>query len=306
METYPAVPLDPPTYHLDEDQLAFFKSQTGIQDEHELRNHILEVQAEAYAVYPYPCIWRLTFTHFKISRYTAYDAVLRLGRERQGALLLDLGCCFGNDARKVVSDGFPRENVIASDLHPEFWALGHRLFKTSPETFPMCFLPGDIFDPSFLSPDAYPAPSSSSPPGPPHPLAKLTSLTQIQHHLSVIHTGAFFHLFSETKQSELAHLLATLLSPLPGSIILGSHQGQPDTEYKADGGLRVAVNGTRIFAHSPTSWNNLWVGSGGVFKPEDVITRAEATEVERKFIGDTDSHLKYGKSFILEWSVTRV
>ncbi|KAF8481384.1 hypothetical protein JB92DRAFT_2765634 [Gautieria morchelliformis] len=303
MATYPTLPLDPSLYHLDEDQLAFFKIQTGIQDEHELRNHILEVQAEAYAVHPYPCIRRLGFTHFKISKCKAYDAVLRLGRERQGALLLDLGCCFGNDTRKVISDGFPRENVIASDLHPEFWALGHRLFKTSPETFPICFLPGDIFDPSFLSPDAYPATSSPSPPSPPPLLAKLTSLTPIQHHLSVIHTGSFFHLFSETKQIELAHLLATLLSPLPGSIILGSHTGLPDTEeYKAGGVLRVSE--TRMFAHSPTSWNNLWVGGDRAFRPEDVITRAEVTEW--KALTQRGSGTKQGIVLLLDWSVTRV
>jgi hypothetical protein len=50
MATYPTLPLDPSIYHLDEDELAYFKIQTGIQDEHELRKHILEVQAEAYAV----------------------------------------------------------------------------------------------------------------------------------------------------------------------------------------------------------------------------------------------------------------
>jgi hypothetical protein len=167
----------------------------------------------------------------------------------------------------------------------------------------VCFLPGDIFDPSFLSPDAYPAPSSSSPPGPPPPLAKLTSLTPIQHHLSVIHTGSFFHLFSQAKQSELAHLLATLLSPLPGSIILGSHIGLPDTEeYKAGDGLHVSA--TRMFTHSPTSWNNLWVGGDGVFKPEDVITRAEVTEW--KVLVQTGPDPKHDIVFLLDWSVTRV
>ena len=73
-----AFPLDPSIYNLDEEQRVFFKEQTGIQDDNELRDHILQVQAEAYAVslpatpiisitvhlqvYPYPCIRRLAFT----------------------------------------------------------------------------------------------------------------------------------------------------------------------------------------------------------------------------------------------------
>ncbi len=43
-------PLDPKLYSLDEQEAAFFKSATGIQDEEELKKHILDVQAKAYAV----------------------------------------------------------------------------------------------------------------------------------------------------------------------------------------------------------------------------------------------------------------
>jgi len=37
-------------YSLDPDELAFFKQETGIQDEAALKEHILTVQAEAYKV----------------------------------------------------------------------------------------------------------------------------------------------------------------------------------------------------------------------------------------------------------------
>ena len=43
-------PLDENEYKIDEDGLAFMKAQTGIEDEEELKKHILAVQAEAYAV----------------------------------------------------------------------------------------------------------------------------------------------------------------------------------------------------------------------------------------------------------------
>jgi hypothetical protein len=41
-------PLENERYELDEDQLAFFKSQTGIYDDEELRRHIFKIQRKAY------------------------------------------------------------------------------------------------------------------------------------------------------------------------------------------------------------------------------------------------------------------
>ena len=45
-----ANPLDETLYKIDDQALEFMKSQTGIQDAEELKQHILAVQAEAYAV----------------------------------------------------------------------------------------------------------------------------------------------------------------------------------------------------------------------------------------------------------------
>ena len=71
--------LDPSLYKLGDEEAAFFKQSTGIQDSEKLKQHILQVQKEAYAVrgvteikalelksfaqvYPYPCIGRFGFT----------------------------------------------------------------------------------------------------------------------------------------------------------------------------------------------------------------------------------------------------
>lgn len=148
-------------------------------------------------------------------------------------------------------------------------------------------------------------PSSSTAPDAPLHLATLTSLTPVQHRLSVIHTGAFFHLFDEAKQRKLAHLIGTLLSPLSGSMILGSHMGVPDTDEYKNGGIRQSHLGLDIFGHSPTSWTRLWVGSDGIFKPQDVTVWVKAIEVERKVVGQASGGTDY-KANMLVWSVTRV
>lgn len=47
---YVAYPLDEALYTLDEEEAAFFKSQTGIDDDEELKQHILRAQKDAYEV----------------------------------------------------------------------------------------------------------------------------------------------------------------------------------------------------------------------------------------------------------------
>ena len=48
-------------YELDADELAFFKAQTKIQDDEEVKSHIAAVQAKALTVHPYPCIKKLGY-----------------------------------------------------------------------------------------------------------------------------------------------------------------------------------------------------------------------------------------------------
>ncbi|KAI0828239.1 hypothetical protein BC628DRAFT_1337889 [Trametes gibbosa] len=196
----PIQPLDRSLYSIDDEGLQFMKTQTGIQDTEELKEHVIAVQEEAYAIFPYNCIRKFAFINLKLGRLPAYKQLLTLGKERQGAIFLDIGCCFGNDVRKTVYDGFPIENVVASDLHPEFWELGHRLFKSTPKTFPVTFVPG-------------------------------------------------------------------LLSPEPGSIILGVHGGRHEKGFRTETGLHSATSVARghpMFCHSPESWTELW--DGQIFK----------------------------------------
>jgi hypothetical protein len=40
--------MDPGMYRLSQDETTFFKSMTGIDDDEELKNHILAVQSDAY------------------------------------------------------------------------------------------------------------------------------------------------------------------------------------------------------------------------------------------------------------------
>ncbi|KAF9524848.1 hypothetical protein CPB83DRAFT_577582 [Crepidotus variabilis] len=300
IEIGPVLPLDPSLYSLQGEELAFIQKFTGINGEDELKNHIIEVQSKAYAKCGYPCIRGFGFLKLGISRNPDYKSALKLLQERQSPILLDLGCCFGTDIRKVVDDGWLAENVVAADLQQDFWDAGHELFKSTPKSFPAKFILGDAFDSGFLNPvsledlKAQVLEFESLD----HPqLAELTSLTQLRGKVSAIHTASFFHLFTEQRQAGLARSLAALLIPTPGSIILGQHIATPDVGIKR---YNRAGKAREMFCHSPSSWEKLWCDD--VFGAAGIKTKVTAELVD---ISDMRKYLEEDgdKVWIMKWSV---
>jgi len=287
---------------MDDGVLDFVKSQTGIDDAGELKKHVLAIQASAYQIFPYPCIRSFDFAKLRLSTLPAYSQAMTLLRERPDAIFLDLGCCFGTDIRKVAVDGLPMQNLIACDLHGEFWNFGHELFRSTPETFPVAFLSGDVFDPAFLAPVAprlTSETSTSSTVVPPSNLSNITSLTTLTGHVSVLHCSFVFHLFSEQKQAEFARLLAGLLSPLPGSMIIGSHLGMKTMGYFAATSYHSGHSG-QVFAHSPESWIDLW---GDIFPQGTVRVEAALKAREERHLSESLRQRHVGA---LTWSITRL
>lgn len=280
--------IDTSLYDLSSEEAAFFKAEIGIDDDEGLKRHILEVQAKAYKVAPYPCIHGFVFLRLNISSYPVYEHILKLGRERPDAMLLDLGCCFGVDGRKAAADGFPAKNIIASDIINEFLELGHELFRTTPTSYPGCLLPGDVFDPEFLSIAARQNDVSSAPA---IDLSSLKSLNPLHGRISAISATRLFHLFTEDKQLHLARALAGLLSAQPGSVICGSQIGSLEK-----GMVSANISGSvhQLYAHSPKTWSSLW--DGEVFEKGSVKVETELLEVMIHEV----------QFFMMRWSVVRL
>jgi len=291
LESLKRTQLDDSLYSLSPDELKFYQSTTGILDESELKRHIIGVQTEAFHIFPYPCIRRFMFTKLKVSRYPIYAHVLEHGRTHPGAIFLEMACCFGNDARKAAQDGYPMENIVATDLRRDFWDLGFKLFKDTPTTFPVPFLGGDIMSSDLLDLNA------SKPSTRPN-LSNLTSLTDLLGHVSIIHASAFFHLFSEEDQRQIAQRCQALLSTQPGSTIFGSHMGAPES------GIYSNIGGANrmMFCHSPQSWEKLWKDLYGETQIKVVVT------LEAKGLGDNSLLVAPGPNSgdrrALIWSVT--
>ncbi|KAG1750826.1 hypothetical protein EDB19DRAFT_1825069 [Suillus lakei] len=274
--TFQSIPtVDTSLYSLSSEEAAFFKAQIGIDDDENLKRHILEVQAKAYKA------------NCTVSLYSRI-CLSSLGRERPDAVLLDIGCCFGVDARKAAADGFPAKNIIASDINNEFLVLSHELFRTTPTSYPGCLLPGDVFDPAFLSIAARPEDVSSAPA---IDLSSLKSLNPLHGRISAISATRFFHLFNEEKQLHLARALAGLLSAQPGSVICGYQVGTLEK-----GIITANISGSRhqLFSHSPQTWTSLW--DGEVFEKGSVKVETELEEVEIHEV----------QFLMMRWSVIRL
>ena len=118
----------------------------------------------------------------------------------------------------------------------------------------MPFVAGDVFDPAHLET----VPPFYAPPETPVPqLNTLTSLNPLRGHVSAIHASLFFHLFDEEKQLQLARKLAGLLSPEPGSVIMGAHGGRPEKGLRTEV-MRPNSHGITMFCHSPESLGRLF------------------------------------------------
>ena len=131
----------------------------------------------------------------------------------------------GTDARKLVADGYPAQNVIACDLHKELLDFGHRLYNDA-STSKIHFFAANAFDIPYPPP-----PLESSTFHSISNLSEVTNISQMQGKATHLYAGFFFHMFSEEKQVDLALRFGSMVKHEPGAIIYGRHIGAYDAHF---------------------------------------------------------------------------
>ncbi|KAG8158148.1 hypothetical protein KVR01_011909 [Diaporthe batatas] len=193
--------------------------------ENRMLDHIHRVRDQAWEIMPYPCIGVFRFLDFPACLSPAYGEVL--SRVRAGETFLDLGCCAGQDLRKLVHDGAPSENLVGVDTERRFMELGYELFGDR-GSLRARFLTGDVFDPGFLS--------------------------ELRGRVDIIFVGSFLHLFSFEQQQAIVAQLVRLLRPGPGSLVFGRHMATTEK-----GGVTTTnALGWSLFHHSEDTMAQLW------------------------------------------------
>ena len=180
----------------------------------------------AWNVWPYPCIGLFRFLDLGISSTPSYAEIIE--RLKRGETLLDLGCCFGQEIRKLVSDGAPSEHTYGADLHGEFIDAGYELFQDKGK-LKTKFMTADILD-------------------------RTSEFNTLDGKLDMIWAGSFFHLFGWDDQIKVAKRLVELLKPRKGSVVFGRQAGNIEP-----GEMPHQANaGGTMFRHDATSFEKLW------------------------------------------------
>jgi len=174
----------------------------------------------------------MRFLDFSLAKMPSYNKILaRLRKPAAPAKLLDVGCCFGQDLRRLVADGAPSENLIGLDLEPQFLSLGYNFFADR-EFFKGQMVAGDIFD---ESPDS--------------------AVAALKGTIDIAHAASFFHLFSWDDQVIAGVHLVRLMKNAPDVLVLGRQLGSSTGEERPS----PTNPNSKMYFHSPESFKKLWV-----------------------------------------------
>ncbi|EXJ57300.1 hypothetical protein A1O7_07647 [Cladophialophora yegresii CBS 114405] len=234
----------PELKHLPSSISSLLSSYSGIPPEQQ-KEHITSIRNRAYKSYPYPCLGRWRFLDLDLASHPLYQSdILPMLKEEATAevpgvdkpdwIFLDLGCCLGQDVRKLLFDGADPARIHGADLRPEFIDMGYELFKDE-ATFPRIahfIAPADAFD---FSTDSE--------------LSK-----KCDGRVRILHSTAVFHLFNWDEQVAMARRCLQLLTSKCGRALLcGGQVGNVGAGEFA----RRRQEGTR-FRHNEESWKRMW------------------------------------------------
>lgn len=193
---------------------------------------VLEQRERGFASNPYPCIGLYRFTILTLHTHPLYTTIVDRLRQR-GAAYLDIGCCFGQDLRRLAHDGVPSENLTGVDIAGALMEHGYELFRDRDTLRAGRFIVADVF-----AGDSDPA------------WAELRA-----HGADVVHCSAFFHLFPLAEQQAAAQQIARLVRP--GGVVVGRQIGS-----LAPGDVAAIQEGSSSYRHDVATFAALWDRAG--------------------------------------------
>ncbi|PVH77182.1 hypothetical protein DL98DRAFT_464056 [Cadophora sp. DSE1049] len=215
---------DPRDPKLGEPLQEVLRSYSGIADANEQIIHVKAIRDKAWQVFKYPCIGLYAFVELHIHEMNGYNDIVK--RIQSGQKFLDLGCCLGQEIRKLVHDGAPSENIMGSELHGEYVELGYDLFRDQ-DKLKSKFVVGDFFE-----------------------------LTRQDFHgerFDIIYQSAFLHLFNLQDQTDLIVKIVTELLKGPGSMFVGRQVGALNpSEYQSR-----ALRSGACYWHNEETWQRM-------------------------------------------------
>ena len=158
-----------------------------------------------------------------ISNFPQFPVILDWTRE--GATVLDLGCCFGQNLRLLAANGATPQNMYASDISAELWELGFELFRDRHKMGASAkFIKADILDTA-------------------------SDLSQLNGRMDIIIACQFLHLFDWEKQIEAVKRIVRFSRP--HSILVGYQRAQVQPR-------EVERPWGRMYFHNEETFREMW------------------------------------------------
>lgn len=177
----------------------------------DIEQHLLTIQRKAWAIRKYPCIGRWHFLRLNLPEYPQWNDILKLVKDR--GIYLDVGAFLAAELRTLSSEpGVDVKNLYALDLFPDFLELGLECFNDGSRLPKDHFIAADFF-------------SSDD-----------ERINALMGKVSVLHAGAFLHLFSYEKSAAAVKRMIELSRPRAGSMILGRLLGAKNAAHVTYGG----------------------------------------------------------------------
>ena len=173
------------------------------------------------------------FLNLSISNQPCYSRILSLLKEPQSQhTLLDLGCCFAQDIRKLTHDGVPSENLYACDIEQSFLDLSYDLFKDR-DTMKAHFFTADVFDEN-------------------------SNLNNIDGQIDVVYLASFLHIFSWDDQLKICKRVVKTLRPQKGSTVFGRMTARVIAGEVRTEGMKFGRDSSAWWRHDVDSFTKLW------------------------------------------------
>lgn len=176
----------------------------------------------------------MRFLNLNLSANPHYGEILHRLTTRSETLL-DAGCCFGQDLRKLQFDGAPPHSLYGLDVEPSFLELGYDLFCDRDGMAEATFVSGSLL--KDVDEDA----STSD------------SLSQLHGAIDIVHASSLLHLFTWDEQVRAASRLVGFAKTKAGCMILGRQVGA-----LIAGEYRGLHEGSSSFRHNVETFQQLW------------------------------------------------
>jgi len=195
----------------------------------EVESHVYKLRDQAWQIYPYPCIGQFRFLDLAITHQPEYPQVvtrLKTGNQKY----LELGCCFGQEIRKLVLDGVPSESLYAVDLEQPFIDLGYKLFKDK-DTLKAHFMTANLVAGT----------------------GNIDKVKALEGQIDILYAASFLHLFDYDTQLALCIMITKLLKPVKGSVFMGRQVGNVKAGHRERNAGKQ-----QMYAHDEGSWKEMW------------------------------------------------